>query len=37
LVYVPKKNETRHCIGDRVLVKIKSSSEYDLEGKLTEC
>ena len=35
LVYVPKKNETHHCVGDRVPVKIKSSSEYDLEGKLT--
>ena len=34
LVYVPQKNETRHCVGDRVPVKIKSSSEYDLEGKL---
>jgi hypothetical protein len=34
-VYVSKKNETLHCVGDRVPVKIKSSSEYDLEGKLT--
>jgi ribosomal protein S12 methylthiotransferase len=35
LVNVPKKNETCHCVGDRVPVKIKSSSEYDLEGQLT--
>ena len=34
LVYVPK-NQTNHCVGDRVLVKIKASSEYDLEGDLT--
>ena len=34
LVYVPKK-QTNHCVGDRVLVKIKASSEYDLEGDLT--
>ena len=34
LVYVPK-NKTNHCVGDRVLVKIKASSEYDLEGDLT--
>ena len=34
LVYVPRK-QTNHCVGDRVLVKIKASSEYDLEGDLT--
>ena len=34
LVFVPK-NQTNHCVGDRVLVKIKASSEYDLEGDLT--
>ena len=35
LVYVPKKIQTDHCVGDRVHVKIESSSEYDLEGELT--
>ena len=34
LVYVPNKH-ANHCVGDRVLVKIKASSEYDLEGDLT--
>ncbi len=33
LVYV-KKNQTNHCVGDRIKVKIKGSSEYDLEGTL---
>ena len=35
LVYVPKKVQTHYCVGDRVPVKIKISSEYDLEGELT--
>jgi ribosomal protein S12 methylthiotransferase len=34
LVYVPY-NQTVHALGDRVKVKIKSSSEYDLTGELT--
>ena len=34
LVYVPN-NKTTHSVGDRVKVKIKSSSEYDLIGELT--
>ena len=34
LVYVPN-NKTIHSVGDRVKVKIKSSSEYDLIGELT--
>ena len=33
LVYVPYK-QTHHYVGDRVSVKIKASSEYDLEGEL---
>ena len=34
LVYVPNK-QPHHYVGDRVTVKIKTSSEYDLEGELT--
>ena len=34
LVYVAN-NKTTHSVGDRVKVKIKSSSEYDLIGELT--
>jgi ribosomal protein S12 methylthiotransferase len=34
LVYVPN-NKTAHSVGDRVKVKIKNSSEYDLIGELT--
>ena len=34
LVYVPNNN-TAHSLGDRVKVKIKNSSEYDLIGELT--
>ena len=34
LVYVPN-NKNTHSVGDRVKVKIKSSSEYDLIGELT--
>ena len=34
LVYIPN-NKTGHSVGDRVKVKIKSSSEYDLIGELT--
>ena len=34
LVYVPN-NKTTYSVGDRVKVKIKNSSEYDLIGELT--
>jgi ribosomal protein S12 methylthiotransferase len=34
LVYVPN-NKTAPSVGDRVKVKIKNSSEYDLIGELT--
>ena len=36
LVYIPT-SQSNHCIGDRLKVKIKTSSEYDLIGELVKC